>query len=79
MKKLILSLVFIFSLFAMSFSSKKENKEEEGRRCVDVAMEWVNDAVDAGIGDGDLNGEHFDTYIGIYHFYYRECMLGNVY
>tara|TARA_R110002049_G_scaffold107207_2_gene254842 strand:- start:1773 stop:2039 length:267 start_codon:yes stop_codon:yes gene_type:complete len=80
MKKLILALVFVASLSMMSFTlineTEDENEvfEEVGRKCVDEAMLWVQQAIDYGLGDGELNGEYFSTYMNIYMSHYEECM-----
>ena len=83
MKKVLLSLAVIFVMYSFTTTNlEKENnkkikvEENVGRDCVDRAMEWVYDAVDAGIGDGELNGDYYDDYMSIYMFYYKECMKG---
>jgi len=82
MKKIILSLAVIFMMSSFTTANINVDKaiieDVPGRECVDTAMEFVNAAVDAGIGDGELNGAYYDEYMTIYHFYYRECMLGFV-
>lgn len=80
MKKLFLNLAVVFTMGFLMSAKVPINNEEivAGRACVNTAMEFVHAAVDAGIGDGELNGTDHDEYMTIYHFYYRECMLGNV-
>lgn len=80
MKKVLLSLAVIFVMLSFTNANTNVNeatiKDLPGRECVDTAMEFVNAAVDAGIGDGELNGDDYNEYMTIYHFYYNSCMLG---
>jgi hypothetical protein len=79
MKNLIYGLTLVSSLFFLTSAKSLSNQDEgPGRECVDKAMSYVTAAVEAGIGDGDLNGQYFEEYIGIFKFYQKECDLGNI-
>ena len=64
----------------MSFTSmdktehEKDVFEEYNRGCINEALLWVQQAVDYGVGDGELNGEYHSIYMSIYMSHYEECM-----
>jgi len=76
MKKIILSIVFVFASFVMvNASSSIEDKVEGVRECVDQAVH--NTEVVAWYDGEDIRGENQDEYLELYKGFYLDCMANN--
>ncbi|SFS51820.1 hypothetical protein [Lutibacter maritimus] len=73
MKKIILSIVFVFASLAMvNANSSIEDKVVKVRDCVDQAMGNVETV--AMVNEEDIRGEYQDYYLELYMEFYLDCM-----